>query len=108
MLQTFCDLRESAAAATSDDQKLESALSTAEQISVLEDAILHSNFFGDRTLRSRTLAQSLIGSLVQRTPEDVSIFNKFWHEVVAKHSKEKKGEWTDFLEGGRKTMSTMK
>ena len=52
LLQSFADLRAAAASATSDDEKLESALSTAEQIGVLEDAILHSQFFGDRTLRA--------------------------------------------------------
>ena len=52
LLQSFADLRAAAASATSDDDKLESALSTAEQIGVLEDAILHSQFFGDRTLRA--------------------------------------------------------
>src|SRR5262249_50903997 len=63
LLQGFADLRTSAAAAGSDDEKLESALSTAEQIGVLEDAILHSNFFGERALTAHSLARSLIGSL---------------------------------------------
>jgi MoxR-like ATPase len=45
LLQTFADLREASNAASSDDQRLESALSTAEQIGVLEDAILHSHYF---------------------------------------------------------------
>lgn len=63
LLQSFADLRASAAAAGSDDEKLESALSTAEQIGVLEDAILHSNFFGERALTAHTLASSLVGSL---------------------------------------------
>ena len=47
---------------SSDDEKLESALSTAEQIGVLEDAILHSHFFGDRTLPRRD-ARRLAGRL---------------------------------------------
>ncbi|MCP4352635.1 MAG: AAA family ATPase [Desulfobacterales bacterium] len=108
LLQTFNDLREASKAAVNDDERLESALSTAEQISVLEDAVLHSHFFGNTKLNSRTLAQSLIGSLVRRTPEDVSIFNKFWAEVVEKHAKKKKGDWEDFLDGGRKTMALFK
>src|SRR3954462_8149986 len=41
LLQTFADMREAMAAAASEDQKLESSLSTAEQIGVLEDAVLH-------------------------------------------------------------------
>ena len=83
----------------SDDEKLESALSTAEQIGVLEDAILHSNFFGERALRAGTLAWSLVGSLARRIPEDLSILNKFWHGVVEPRSKDD-GGWRAF-EGGQ-------
>ncbi len=107
LLQTFADLRESAAAAASDDQRLESSLSTAEQIGVLEDAVLHGNFFGDATLEPYTLARSLVGTLVRRIPEDVSVLNKFWHTVVEKKGKEEKGAWAEFLKGGKDAMSAM-
>lgn len=107
LLQSFADLRAAAASATSDDDKLESALSTAEQIGVLEDAILHSNFFGDRTLRAATLAGSLVGSLARRTPEDLAILNKYWHGVIEPRSKKDGGDWQDFLEGGRQAIATL-
>src|SRR5215471_17628815 len=45
LLQTFADMREASAAAASEEQRLESSLSTAEQIGVLEDAVLHGQFF---------------------------------------------------------------
>lgn len=80
----------------SDDEKLESALSTAEQIGVLEDAVLHSNFFGERELTARTLASSLVGSLARREPEDLAILNKYLHGVVEPRSKDEGGDW-----GGR-------
>src|SRR5690606_16099871 len=95
LLQTFSDLREATANVTAEDQRLESALSTAEQIGVLEDALLHSNFFGDRALQPATLARSLVGTLVRRVPEDVSILNKFWHAGASEAGavkKRKKGE----------------
>ncbi len=107
LLQTFADMREAASAATSEDQRLESSLSTAEQIGVLEDAVLHGHFFGERKLESYTLARSLVGTLVRRLPEDVSVLNKFWHAVVEKRSKEDKGEWPKFLQGGKDAMATM-
>ncbi|WP_390821181.1 ATP-binding protein [Tuwongella immobilis] len=107
LLQTFADMRQAAAAATSDDSKLESSLSTAEQIGVLEDAVLHGQFFGQSMLDSATLAKSIVGTLVRRIPEDVSILNKFWHSVVEKHAKEDKGEWVSFLQGGKDAMSNM-
>jgi MoxR-like ATPase len=106
LLQSFADLRAAAASATSDDERLESALSTAEQIGVLEDAILHSQFFGDKTLRAGTLAGSLVGSLVRRTPEDLAIVNKFWHGVIEPRAKED-DSWGDFLDGGRQAISTL-
>ncbi|NWF29460.1 AAA family ATPase [Streptomyces sp. PKU-EA00015] len=107
LLQSFADLRASAAAAGSDDEKLESALSTAEQIGVLEDAVLHSNFFGERTLTARTLASSLVGSLTRREPEDLAILNKYLHGVVEPRSKEHGGSWPEFLEGGRDAIATL-
>ncbi|MBW4576755.1 MAG: AAA family ATPase [Aphanothece sp. CMT-3BRIN-NPC111] len=108
LLQTFADLRETSAAASSDDQRLESSLSTAEQIGVLEDAILHSRFFGATALEAGTLARSLVGTLVRRLPEDVSVINQFWHAVVEKRSNEQKGEWEAFLKGGKEAMTGMK
>lgn len=107
LLQSFADLRAAAASATSDDEKLESALSTAEQIGVLEDAILHSQFFGDHSLRAGTLAGSLVGSLARRSPEDLAILNKYWHGVVEPRSKAEGGQWPDFLEGGQKAIATL-
>ncbi len=108
LLQTFSDLRDASAAATSDEGRLESALSTAEQIGVLEDALLHSAYFADATLTPEILARSLIGTLVRRMPEDSAVMNKFWHTVVAEHSKKVGKEWADFLKGGQDVMKSMK
>ncbi|WIM93574.1 AAA family ATPase [Actinoplanes oblitus] len=107
LLQSFADLRAASASASSDDERLESALSTAEQIGVLEDAILHSNFFGASTLTSATLAGSLVGSLARRSPEDLAILNKYWHGVIEPRAKEQSGEWDGFLDGGRKAIATL-
>ncbi|HEY3506811.1 MAG TPA: AAA family ATPase [Actinocatenispora sp.] len=107
LLSSFADLRAAADAATSDDDKLESALSTAEQIGVLEDAILSSHFFGDRTLTAERLAASLVGSLTRRNPEDLAIMNKYLHGVVEPRSKAEGGEWPAFLDGGRQAIATL-
>ncbi|MEY9876397.1 MoxR-like ATPase [Streptacidiphilus sp. MAP12-33] len=105
LLQSFSDLREAAAAAGSDDERLESALSSAEQIGVLEDAILHSNFFGRKALGADALASSLVGSLARRD-EDTSILNKYLHGVVAPRG-EKSEEWTQFLHGGQSALKAL-
>ncbi|MDA2812376.1 AAA family ATPase [Nocardiopsis sp. RSe5-2] len=109
LLQSFTDLRAASASAASDDERLESALSTAEQIGVLEDAILHSHFFGDSTLRAGTLAGSLVGSLARRTPEDLAILNKFWHGVVEPRGTDEggSGPWQEFLEGGKQAIEAL-
>ncbi|WP_017555955.1 ATP-binding protein [Nocardiopsis baichengensis] len=107
LLQSFTDLRAASAAAAGDDERLESALSTAEQIGVLEDAILHSHFFGDSTLRAGTLASSMVGSLARRTPEDLAILNKFWHGVVEPRGTEQGGPWPEFLEGGKQAIEAL-
>lgn len=107
LLQSFADLRAASSAAGSDDERLESALSTAEQIGVLEDAILHSQFFGDSTLRADTLASSLVSSLARRSPEDLAILNKYWHGVVEPRSASDGGLWPDFLTGGRQAIEAL-
>jgi len=108
LLQTFADLRQAAEAASGEDQRLESALSTAEQIGVVEDAVLHGQFFGDAVLAPNALAQSLVGTLVRRIPEDLSVMNKFWHSVVEKHATKNGKEWGEFLEGGKSALSVAK
>jgi MoxR-like ATPase len=108
LLQTFADLREASAAETSEDARLESALSTAEQIGVLEDAVLHGQFFGAGELSPAALARSLVGTLIRRIPEDVSILNKFWHAAVAKQAKQRGGPWPAFETAGKETLEKMK
>ena len=108
LLTTFRDLRETMKAADTDDERIESALSTAEQIGVLEDAILHSQFFGASAPDAGTLARSLVGTLVRRIPEDVSVMNKFWHAVVHERAEKEGGEWPTFLEGGKQAMASLK
>jgi MoxR-like ATPase len=105
LLQTFADLRAAQAAAPSDDECLESALSTAEQIGVVEDAILHGQFFGGATLEPDALARSLVGTLVRRVPEDLTALNKFWHAVVENHAKTTGGAWAPFLAGGKEALA---
>ncbi len=110
LLQTFSDLRDASSAATSDDARLESSLSTAEQIGVLEDAVLHGQFFGTSALEPGQLAQSLVGTLVRRVPEDVAVMNKVWHSVVQKRGEQLKDKapWDAFVKGGKKALETFK
>ena len=108
LLQSFADLRAAAASATSDDEKLESALSTAEQIGVLEDAILHSQFFGDRTLRAETLAElagRLAGPAQPRGPRDPQqVSGTAWSSRAARRTA---ASGRSFLEGGREAIATL-
>lgn len=105
LLQTFADLRVAGAAASSDDERLESALSTAEQIGVVEDAVLHGQFFGEAELRPAFVAQALIGTLVRRMPEDLNVMNKFWHAVVHPRAEAEGGAWKEFCDAGKEAMA---
>lgn len=107
LLQTFSDMRSAMASTTAEDQRLESSLSTAEQIGVLEDAVLQGVFFGKSELEPYALARSLVGTLVRRIPEDVSVMNKFWHSSVEKRTRSEKGAWEPFLQGGKDAMETL-
>lgn len=108
LIETFEDLRAAANSDAAGEEGLETALSTAEQIAVLEDAVLHSEFFDDTELSAETLGRSLVGSLVRRRPEDVSVLNDFWHSAVEEKGQEHGGDWQAFMEGGRKAMRTIR
>jgi MoxR-like ATPase len=107
LLQTFAELRTASANASNDDDRLESALSTAEQIGIVEDAILHGQFFGAQTLEPGALARSLVGTLVRRVPEDLKVMNRFWHASVAERAKGD-AAWRLFFDGGVEAMELHK
>ena len=105
LLRTFAELRSVSAHAAGDEQRLESSLSTAEQIGILEDAVLHGRFFAENSLEAGTLARSMIGSLVRRVPEDVSLLNKFWHSSLEPIVKEAdSSDFQRFLDGGKEAL----
>ncbi len=104
LLETFKELRDVSLSARSDSDRLESSLSTAEQIGILEDAMLQSTFFKDVT-PAKALAQSLIGGLTRRLPEDLTVMNKFWHSVIEKN-KAKTEEWKNYYTEGQQTMKS--
>jgi hypothetical protein len=70
--------------------------------------VLHGQFFGEGELAPDSLARSLVGTLVRRIPEDVSILSKFWHASVAKRSKKEAGHWRDFEAGGKDALEQLK
>lgn len=50
----------------------------------------------------------MVGSLARRSPEDLTILNKFWHGVIEPRSKQdESGQWQGFLEGGRQAIATL-
>ncbi|MCE7740957.1 MAG: AAA family ATPase [Candidatus Heimdallarchaeota archaeon] len=104
LLETFKELRDVSLSSRSESDRLESSLSTAEQISILEDALLQNTFFKD-VGPEKALAQSLIGGLTRRLPEDLTVMNKFWHAVIEKN-KAKSEQWKKYYSEGQKTMKS--
>ncbi len=70
--------------------------------------MLHGQFFGGGTLPADSLARSLVGTLVRRIPEDVSILNKFWHAVVDKRAKKSDDDWKEFEAAGKDALEKIK
>ncbi len=104
LLETFKELRAVSLSSRSDSDRLESSLSTAEQIGILEDTLLQVAFFKEAS-PEEALAQSLIGGLTRRLPEDLTVMNKFWHSVIEKNKTVSK-EWKEYYIEGQKTMKS--
>mgnify|MGYP000132520830 CR=1 FL=1 len=104
LLETFNALRDTNKSKKNENERLESSLSTAEQIGILEDALLQSIFFTEYT-QEQALARSLIGGLTRRLPEDLTLMNKFWHSVV-KEKSQKSENWKNYFSEGKKTIKT--
>lgn len=104
LLETFKELRSVSLSSRSDSDRLESSLSTAEQIGILEDTLLQVAFFKEAS-PEEALAQSLIGGLTRRLPEDLTVMNKFWHSVIEKNKTVSK-EWKEYYIEGQKTMKS--
>jgi energy-coupling factor transporter ATP-binding protein EcfA2 len=106
LLETFKELRAVSLSSRSDSDRLESSLSTAEQIGILEDTLLQVAFFKEAS-PEEALAQSLIGGLTRRLPEDLTVMNKFWHSVIEKNKTVSK-EWKEYYIEGQKTMKSFR
>ncbi|UJG44102.1 MAG: AAA family ATPase [Candidatus Heimdallarchaeum endolithica] len=104
LLETFNALRDTNKSKKNENERLESSLSTAEQIGILEDALLQSIFFTEYT-QEQALARSIIGGLTRRLPEDLTLMNKFWHSVV-KEKSQKSENWKKYFSEGKKTIKT--
>ena len=87
LLQSFADLRAAAARPPATTRSWSRRCPPPSRSACSRTPILHSHFFGDRTLRAETLGGSLVGSLARRSPEDLAILNKYWHGVVEPRSK---------------------
>ena len=70
--------------------------------------MLHGQFFGAGEVAPGVLARSVVGTLVRRIPEDVSILNKLWHAGVSKQAKKQGGEWVEFEAVGKDALERMK
>jgi hypothetical protein len=98
LVTTFNELR---SGKTGDGKSLETlttALSTAEAVSVAYAAGIHAYFYGDGQVTAAHLVQSLLGSALKDSPEDVKKLRHYFDNVV----KHRRGDhWKAFHEAGK-------
>lgn len=99
LLTTFHELR---TGKTGDGGKaiepLTTVMSTAEAVSVAYAAGLHAYFYGSGKVQAEHIMQSLIGSALKDSPDDVKRLQHYFHHVVKPR---KNGHWPEFYEAQR-------
>jgi MoxR-like ATPase len=98
LVTTFHELR---TGKTSDGKALEplsTVMSTAEAVSVGYAAGIHAYYYNQGKVVPEHLVQSLLGSAIKDTPEDVKKLNHYFYQVI----KERKGDsWRQYYEARR-------
>jgi len=93
LVTTFHELR---TGKTSDGKSLEplsTVMSTAEAVSVGYAAGIHAYYYSQGKMAPEHLVQSLLGSAIKDTPEDLQKLNHYFNQVV----KERKGDsWKQY------------
>jgi hypothetical protein len=101
LVTTFHELR---AGKTGDGKALEplsSVMSTAEAVSVGYAAGIHAYYYGGGEVTPDHLVQSLLGSALKDTPEDLKKLQHYFNHVV----KARKGDaWTAYYEARRQLL----
>lgn len=96
LLTTFQELR---TGKTGDDGKamepLSTVLSTAEAVSVAYAAGLHAYFYSNGRVTADHLMQSLLGSAIKDSTDDLKRLQHYFHHVVKPR---KRGRWPEFYE----------
>lgn len=96
LLTTFHELR---TGKTTDDGKaiepLTTIMSTAEAVSVAYAAGLHAYFYDEGRVTADHVMQSLLGSALKDSPDDVKRLEHYFNHVVKPR---KRGRWPEFYE----------
>ncbi|AWI09352.1 ATP-binding protein [Ereboglobus luteus] len=97
LLTTFHELRTGKTA--SEGKALEplgTVMSTAEAVSVAYAAGLHAYYYDGGKISAAHLVQSLLGSALKDSPDDIKRLQHYFHHVVKPR---KKGRWPEFYDG---------
>ncbi len=98
LVTTFYELR---AGKTSDGKTLEpltTVMSTAEAVSVGYAAGLHAYYYDGGEVRADHLVQSMLGSALKDSPDDLKKLQHYFHHVVKDRTG---GGWRDYYEARR-------
>ncbi|NHJ31739.1 MAG: AAA family ATPase [Asgard group archaeon] len=106
LCQTFHELREGESAEGIRFTPPKTVMSTAEEIAVLYDAAISSQFFSKSTLKSKKvglvqIASTFQGSVVKEDADDLAALHEYWNLVLKPRAAKEKDWKTLYTEGKR-------
>ncbi|MHA1974515.1 MAG: AAA family ATPase [Candidatus Hodarchaeales archaeon] len=105
LCQTFNELRKGVSHEGVRFNSPKTVMSTAEEIAVLYDAAIYSDFFGsnknDKVVDLKHLARTFKGSVVKEDQDDLEALKEYWN-LVLKSRASKEAKWKTLYSEGKK------
>lgn len=95
---TFHELRTGASYEKAKLQKLSGVMSTAEAVSVYYQSALDAYYYGDGSVRMRSLAENLLGAVVKENKDDLPKLRDYFNGVVRLRAERVGGRWNEYYE----------
>jgi len=96
LVTAFHEMRQGYSREGTKFEKPGTIMSTAEAVSAGFSAALHACYYGDGTVSPSEVANSLVGSVIKDSRDDIKRFNHYFDFVVKPRGKEKNVYWQEF------------